>query len=144
MHPTANLPLWFIGQIYNFCQIPNQSLARGMELPQLDSLKLTSLRRRTAWGSPETHGCLIRNPDCQRISAGEIFQQCLPHKGNYLEKALIRISFVSGSDLATVSFLHFLYVLILNDLKWNHILQLRPTMSLDPGVSRPELCSTIF
>lgn len=60
-------------------------------------------------------------------------QECFLPKGKYLEKVLIKISFVLGSDLVIVSILHFLYVLILSDLKWNHILQVRPAIPLDQG-----------
>lgn len=53
MHSIADLPLCFIDQICNSCQVPNQSQASWMELPGLDLSKLTSLRMRRAPASPK-------------------------------------------------------------------------------------------
>ena len=135
MHPTANLPLCFIGQIY-FCQTSKQLLAGGWGW---DRITLTGFMEtylpedekdpRPPWNTwlPDRKSRL-KEDVCWGGN-----QECLPPKGNYLENALIKISFVSGSDLAIVSLLHFLYVLILSDLKWNHILQVRSTIPLEQG-----------
>lgn len=77
MHSIADLPLCFIDQICNSCQVPNQSQESWMELPGLDLSKLTSLRMRRAPASPK-HMAAWFSMRIESISLGEA-TNCVYH-----------------------------------------------------------------
>lgn len=92
------------------------------------------------WGcrgprSPEAHSSLIFYQNGERMSAGESTNSVCHTRKKYLEKALFKGSFVSGSDLARFVFLKFPYVLDLNDLKKKSY-----AVSEADFLSRPRAC----